>query len=236
MLRRDGTVINRKRVDRLCRQEGLRVPRKQRKKRRLGCSSNGIVRHRPEHKNHVWAWDFIFDADARGRSIKWFSLIDEHTRECLALEVGRSMKASDVLDILSQVMLIRGVPKHIRSDNGPEFVATTIRRYLDSTGVDALYIEPGSPWQNGYEESFYSKLRDELLNAEIFADVQDAKAMAAYWQNNYNHRRPHSSLGYLTPAEFAAETKTFPGALPPDPRLPPLTGEEPGPKKRSRLS
>ena len=129
-LRREGMKINRKRVDRLCRQEGLRVPRKQRKKRRLGCTDNGIIRHRPASKNHVWAWDFIFDTDAHGRSLKWFGLIDEYTRECLALEVARSLKASDVLDILNQVMLIRGVPKHIRSDNGPEFIAVAIRRHL----------------------------------------------------------------------------------------------------------
>jgi len=231
-LRRDGWKINRKRVRRLCRQEGLQVPRKQRKKRRLGCGANDIVRHRPEHKNHVWAWDFVFDADVRGRSLKWFNLIDEYTRECLALEVERSMTASDVLDVLSQVMLIRGVPKHIRSDNGPEFVADAIRRYLDSTGINALYIEPGSPWQNGYAESFNSRFRDELLNAEVFVDLPDAKNMAGYWQNNYNHRRPHSSLDYLTPAEFAAKTNSFPGALPPDPRLPPLHGDEVGPKKK----
>lgn len=204
VLRREGRRINRKRVDRLCRLEGLRVPRKQRKRRRLGCSAHGIVRHRPQHKNHVWAWDFTFDADIRGRSLKWFGLIDEYTRECLALEVERSMRAVDVLDVLSQVLLIRGVPGYIRSDNGPEFIAAAIRRYLDSTGVGTLYIEPGAPWENGYEESFFSRLRDELLNAEQFLDLPDAKCLAAHWQSRYNHRRPHSSLGYLTPAEYAA--------------------------------
>lgn len=228
VLRREGRRINHKRVDRLCRIEGLRVPRKQRKRRRLGCSAHGVIRHRPQYKNHVWAWDFIFDADVRGRSLKWFSLIDEHTRECLALEVERSMRAVDVIDILSQVLLIRGVPEHIRSDNGPEFIAQAIRRYLESTGIGTLYIEPGSPWENGYAESFFSRMRDELLNAEQFVDLPDAKSLAAYWQNNYNHRRPHSSLGYLTPAEFAAKTNSYLGALPPDPRLPPLRRETPG--------
>lgn len=150
VLRREGCKINHKRVDRLCRQEGLRVPRKQRKRRRLGCSAHGIIRHRPQSKNHVWAWDFIFDADVRGRSLKWFGLIDEYTRECLALEVERSMRAVDVIDILSQVLLIRGVPKHVRSDNGPEFIAQAMRRYLDSVGIGTLYIEPGSPWERGY--------------------------------------------------------------------------------------
>lgn len=228
VLRREGRKINHKRVDRLCRREGLRVPRKQRKKRRLGCSAQGIIRHRPQSKNHVWAWDFIFDADVRGRSLKWFGLIDEYTRECLALEVERSMRAVDVIDILSQVLLIRGVPGHIRSDNGPEFIAQAIQRYLKAAGIGTLYIEPGSPWENGYEESFFSRLRDELLNAEAFVDLPDAKALAAYWQSNYNHRRPHSSLGYLTPAEFAAQSDSFLGALPPDPRLPPLRGGTPG--------
>ena len=206
VLRREGERINHKRVERLCRREGLRVPRKQRKRRRLGCTTNGIIRHRPEHKNHVWAWDFIFDADVRGRSMKWFGLIDEYTRECLALEVERSVRAVDVIDILSQVLLIRGVPDYIRSDNGPEFIATAIRRYLEATGIGTLYIEPGSPWENGYQESFFSRFRDELLNAELFMDLPDAKSMAGYWQTNYNHRRPHSSLAYLTPAEFAAQS------------------------------
>ena len=223
-LRREGRKVNRKRVDRLCHREGLRVPRKQRKKRRLGCSAQGIIRHRPEYRNHVWAWDFIFDADVRGRSLKWFGLIDEYTRECLALEVERSMRAVDVIDVLSQVLLIRGVPKHIRSDNGPEFIAQAMRRYHESAGIDTLYIEPGAPWQNGYEESFFSRLRDELLNAEEFMDLPDAKSLATHWQSDYNHRRPHSSLRYLTPAEFAAQSSSFLGALPPDPRLPPLHG------------
>ncbi len=150
LLRQDGWRINRKRVHRLWRREHFRVPHKQRKKRRLGCSANGIVRRRAAHVDHVWAWDFIHDRDERGRPLKWFALIDEYTRENLALEVDRRMKAVDVLDILSQVMLIRGVPKHIRSDNGPEFIATAIRTYLDKTGVGTLYIEPGSPWENAY--------------------------------------------------------------------------------------
>jgi putative transposase len=202
-LRTDGWRINRKRVHRLWRREGFRVPQKQHKRRRLGGSANGIVRRRPEHVDHVWAWDFIHDRDERGRPLKWFALIDEYTRENLALEVDRRMKAVDVLDILSQVLLIRGVPKYIRSDNGPEFIATAIRAYLEKTGVGTLYIAPGSPWENGYAESFFSRLRDELLDRELFTDLREAKHLAALRQNEYNHRRPHSALGYRTPAAYA---------------------------------
>jgi putative transposase len=203
VLRQDGWRINCKRVHRLWRRAGYRVPQKQRKKRRLGCSANSIVRRQAEHRDHVWAWDFIHDRDERGRPLKWFALMDEFTRENLALEVDRRMKAVDVLDILSQVMLIRGVPQYIRSDNGPEFIATAIRDYLHKTGIGTLYIEPGSPWENGYAESFFSRLRDELLNCELFADLREAKYLAARRQNEYNHRRPHSALGYLTPAAYA---------------------------------
>jgi transposase InsO family protein len=183
----------------------------------------------------VWAWDFIHDRDEHGRALKWLSLVDEYTRECLLLEVARSIKAMDMVDLISEVMLIRGVPGHIRSDNGPEFIAAAIRRYLAAAGVETLYIEPGSPWGNGYAESFHSRLRDELLNAEWFSGLRDAQALAANWKNEYNHRRPHSSLGYLPPARFAAQcdqTQTTvladppvgPPGLPPDqPAKQPLT-------------
>ncbi len=242
LLRTEGWRVNRKRIWRLWKKEGFKVPRKQRKKRRLGTSDNGIVRRRAEHKNHVWCWDFIHDRDEGSRPLKWLSLIDEHTRELLALEVERSMKAVDVIDVLSQVLLIRGAPQHIRSDNGPEFIAHAMRRYLETAAVDTLYIKPGAPWENGYAESFHGKLRDELLNAELFADLREAKALAAAWQNDYNHRRPHSALGYQTPAAFAATCaraaadaalgappQTPPGALPLDPGFFPSTERgEPG--------
>jgi putative transposase len=204
LLGREGWRVNRKRVHRLWQQEKLKVPQKQRKKRRLGSSEAGIVRQRAEHKDDVWAWDFIHDRDERGRPLKWLSIVDEFTRECLALEVARSIKAVDAVEIVSQVMLIRGVPGHLRSDNGPEFIAAALRRFVAAAGVATLYIEPGSPWENGYAESFHGRLRDELLNAELFADLTEAKALAARWRNEYNHRRPHSSLGYRTPAEYAA--------------------------------
>jgi transposase InsO family protein len=204
LLRREGWQVNRKRVWRLWQQEGLQVPKKQGKKRRLGTADGGCVRRRAEHKNHVWAWDFVFDRTANGRTLKWLSVIDEYTRECLALEVNRRMTSDDVLDVLRDLFVARGVPQHIRSDNGPEFIALAIRRFLASAGVETLYIEPGSPWQNGYAESFNSRLRDELLNAEVFENVAEAQSLGAQWRNAYNHHRPHSSLGYQTPTEYAA--------------------------------
>ena len=204
LLRREGWEVNRKRVYRLWRREGLRVPQKQRKRRRLGSSASGCMRLRAEHKDHVWTWDFIFDRTTNGRALKWFSIVDEYTRECLALEVGRRMPSREVIEVLVDLWSMRGVPKHIRSDNGPEFIARAIRGYLERAEVQALYIEPGSPWENGYAESFQSRLRDELLNAEEFTSVWEAKALAGRWQLEYNHHRPHSALGYRTPAEFSA--------------------------------
>ena len=204
LLRQEGFRVNRKRVWRLWRREGFKVPRKPHKKRRLGHSANGIARRRPEHKDHVWCWDFIHDRDEQGRPLKWFALVDEYTRGCLALEVERSMTAADVIDILARVFLTRGLPGFIRSDNRPEFIAHAMRRYLHTAAVGTLYIEPGAPWENGFAESFFSRLRDELLNTELFADLREAKALAAAWRREYNHRRPHSALGYQTPAAFAA--------------------------------
>ena len=214
LLVREGFTLNVKRVWRLWKREGFKVPQKQVKKRRLGTSEGGITRREATHANHVWAWDFIHDRDERGRPLKWLSIVDEFTRECLALEVGRSFKSGDVLDVLRELFIIRGTPGSLRSDNGPEFIAAAIRGFLDKAAVGTLYIEPGSPLQNGYAESFHSKLRDELLDAELFADLGEAKSLAASWKNDYNHRRPHSSLGYRTPAEFAA---TFRGTLRPAP-------------------
>jgi len=215
LLRQEGWRVNRKRVWRLWKRQGLKVPQKQHKKRRLGSGANGIVRHRPTHRNHVWAWDFIFDRTANGRSIKWLSIIDEYTRECLALEVSRTMTAADVIDVLIELVHTRGGPGHIRSDNGPEFVAQAIRSWLGRSGIGTLYIAPGSPWANGYAESFHARLRDELLNVEVFETVAEARALATHWRLDYNHRRPHSSLGYRTPAAFAATRAEPPvGAAP----------------------
>jgi len=214
-LRMEGWRVNHKRVHRLWRREGLRVPQKHRKKRRLGVTANGIVRQRASCRNDVWCWDFVHDSDERGRPLRWLTVVDEFTRECVALEVARSMTANDVLDILVELFKTRGVPRHIRSDNGPEFIAKAMRDFLKATEVEALYIEPGSPWQNGYAESFNSRFRDELLNGEIFGDLREAKALSVYWRNEYNHERPHSSLGYIPPARFAATLAASPlGAAP----------------------
>jgi transposase InsO family protein len=204
LLRRAGWQVNRKRIYRLWVQEGLKVPQKQRKKRRLGCSENSCVRRKAEHKDHVWTWDFIHDRTITGRPLKWLSIVDEYTRECLALEVDRSITSEKVIDVLVDLFRIRGVPQHIRGDNGPEFIAKAIRRWLSLAGVKALYVEPGSPWENGYVESFHSRLRDELTNREEFTNRAEARYLADAWRLEYNHRRPHSSLGYQTPAEFAA--------------------------------
>ena len=204
LLRREGWRVNRKRVHRLWRKEGLKAPQQQRKKRNLGSGKNVCSRHRAEHPDHVWAWDFIHDRTADGRALKCLSIVDEHTRECVALVVDRSLTSEAVLDVLAELFRTRGVPRHIRSDNGPEFIATAIREWLGRVGVATLYVEPGSPWENGFAESFHSRLRDELWAREEFGSLAEAQVVAARWRREYNHHRPHSSLGYLTPAEFGA--------------------------------
>ena len=172
--------------------------------RRLGSSENGCSLLQAEHEGHVWCWDFVFDHLTSGSTLKCLSIVDEFTRECLALKVDRSITSEDVIDTLADLFGSRGVPRHIRSDNGPEFMATDVREWLQRVDVQALYIESGSPWQNGYAESFHSRLRDEFLALEEFENLVAAKKLTAAWQEDYNQRRPHSSLGYVTPAEFAA--------------------------------
>jgi len=202
-LRQDGWRVNPKRIYRLWRREGFKVPQKVRKRRRLGGSENACHRRRAERKDHVWAWDFIHDRTTGGRPLKWFSIVDEYTRENLALVVDRSITAEKVLDILVMLFITRGCPEHIRSDNGPEFIAKRIREHLERIGSQTLYIAPGAPWENGYAESFFSRLRSELLNVEEFANLAEARWFAARHREEYNERRPHSSLGYQTPSEFA---------------------------------
>ncbi len=237
MLRSGGWRVNRKRIWRLWKLNGLKVPKKQHKKRRLGSGGNGVVRQRAMHKDHVWAWDFIYDRSEDGGGLKWLSIVDEYTRECLALEVARSMSAADVVDVLIELTQARGVPKHIRSDNGPEFIARTIRSWLDRSKIGSLYIEPGSPWQNGYAESFHARLRDELLNAEVFANVAEARRMALRWRLEYNHRRPHSALKYQTPAAFAAvEAKPTASLAAPPPGATPRAADQPAKPKELILS
>lgn len=167
-------------------------------------SGNSCVRRRAEHPDHVWTWDFIHDRTTTGQPLKWFAITDEYTRECLALEVDRGITADRVLDILTSLFLTRGVPRHIRSDNGPEFIAKAIQRHGEAAGLEMLYIGPASPWENGFAESFFSRLRDELLNCEEFANLAEARWFARRRQEEHNHERPHSSLGYQTPAQFAA--------------------------------
>lgn len=226
LLRREGWPVNRKRVYRLWRREGLKVPRKARKKRRLGSGANACSRRKAESRDHVWAWDFIHDRTTSGGALKWLTLVDEFTRECLVLEVARSIAAEDVKDELIRLFRERGVPRHIRSDNGPEFIAGELRRWLEAASVGPLYVGPGAPWENGYAEAFQSRLRDELLNTEEFGSVREAQALAAAWKEDYNRQRPHGSLGYRTPAESSAACST-PGlgslALPQNTLLPERT-------------
>lgn len=204
LLRGEGCRVNRKRVYRLWRKEGLKVPKKQRKTRRLGTSDNGCIRRRSEHMNHVWTYDFVMDQTIDSRPLKLLPIVDEYTRECLSLDVARSIKADDVIETLRQLFAVRGAPNFIRSDNGPEFIAQALRDWLAASGVETLYIEPGAPWENAYIESFNSRLRDELLDRELFTDLREARVVVGDYRLDYNHRRPHGALGHRPPASFAA--------------------------------
>ena len=205
---REGWTVNKKAVRRLYRELGLKVaqPRANPKPRREHGQDKNACHLRPSRgKDDVWTWDFIFDRTSDGRSLKWLSIVDEYTRECLVLEARRGMTAEDIRIILAEVAARRGGPPcRMRSDNGPEFAAEVVRSWLEETGSGALYIAPASPWQNGYAESFHSKLRDEFLNLEEFENEPQAQALGALWKEEYNTERPHSSLGYQTPAEFSA--------------------------------
>jgi len=220
LLKREGWSVNLKRVHRLWRREGLEVPQIQRKRRRLGQSENGCTRRRSERPDHVWSYDFIHDQTADGRGLKMLPVVDEYTRECLAIEVERSLTAEDVVSTLEYLFEVRGEPEFIRSDNGPEFIAEAVRFWLAARGAKTLYIAPGSPWENAYSETFNSRLRDELHDREVFETLKEAKVILEDHRLDYNHRRPHSSLGYRTPAEFAA-TCVGPGVAP----LPPAHAE-----------
>ena len=203
-LRREGRSVNRKRVHRLRRREGLEVPQVQRERRRLGHSENSCQRLRSERPDHVWSYDFLYDRTADGRQLKVLPIVDGFTRECLTIEVERGMDAEAVVSTLEYLFEIRGEPEHIRSDNGPEFIACAVRGWLARRGSKTLDIEPGSPWENASSETFNSRLRDELLDREMFETLKEAKVIIEDHRLDYNDRRPHSSLGYRTPAEFAA--------------------------------
>ncbi|MFA6043893.1 MAG: IS3 family transposase [Phycisphaerales bacterium] len=200
MLRHSGWAVNHKRVERVWRREGLKVPKKQPKRGRLWLNDGRCVRWRPEHKDHVWAYDFVTGRTHDGRAFKMLVIVDEYTRECLAIDVARNLTSDDVMERLCWLMTTRGVPRHVRSDNGPEFTAKAVREWLGRVGVQTLFIEPGSPWENGYVESLNGKLRDELLRGEIFYSLQEAKVIIEMWRTHYNTVRPHSSLGYRPPA------------------------------------
>ena len=203
MLRWEGWKVNHKRVERLWRQEGLKVPSRQPKRKRLWLNDGSCVRLRAAHQDHVWSYDFVNERTHDGRAFRLLTLLDEYTRECLAIEVQRQMNHQDVLDLLAELFVDRGVPQYIRSDNGSEFTAQAVRDWLRAVGVRTLYIEPGSPWENGYVESFNGKLRDELLNVEIFDTLWEAKVLVERWRREYNQRRPHSALAYRPPAPEA---------------------------------
>ena len=226
MLRRSGWAVNRKRVERIWRREGLKVPQKQPKRGRLWCNETSCIRLRPQHPNHVWSYDFVQDRTHNGRSFRMLNIIDEFTRECLTIRVGRKLKAVDVIDTLSDLFILHGVPGHIRSDNGPEFIAKAVREWIAAVGARTAYIMPGSPWENGYCESFNSKLRDELLNGEIFYTLEEAKVVIEGWRRHYNTVRPHSALGYRPPAPEAVQwPATHPGpASPATPAVAPTPG------------
>jgi len=203
MLHASGWAVNIKRVERIWRREGLKVPARQPKKGRLWLNDGSCIRLRPEHPNHVWSYDFVEDRTHNGRKFRMLNVIDEFTRECIAIRIDRKLKSTDIIDVLSDLFILRGVPGHVRSDNGPEFVANAVRDWITAVGAKTAFIEPGSPWENGYCESFNSKLRDELLNGELFYSLAEARSVIEGWRQHYNTRRPHSSLGYRPPAPLA---------------------------------
>lgn len=200
MLKNDGWRINHKRVERIWKLEGLKIPMKQPKRGRLWFNDGSCIRLRPEHANHVWSYDFVFERTHDGRSLKMLNIIDEFTRESLMIKVKRKLNSIDVLECLAELFLTKGTPKFIRSDNGSEFIAKALRGWLSKINVGTLYIEPGSPWENGYIESFNGKLRDQFLNGEIFYTLREAEVLIEMWRKHYNQVRPHSSLLGKPPA------------------------------------
>jgi transposase InsO family protein len=208
LLRQEGFCVNHKRVERIWRQEGLKVPKKQPKRGRLWLNDGSCVRQRAEYPNHLWSYDIALERTHDGRPVRILAVIDEYTRECMALEVNRRLTSNDVLHCLGNLFIQRGIPVFIRSDNGSEFTARAVRDWLTRLGIQTLFIEPGSPWENGYVESFIGKLRDELLNGEIFYTLHEARVLIEQWRRHYNTRRPHSSLKYQPPAPEAKKPQT----------------------------
>jgi len=200
LLHQDGWQVNHKRVERLWRREGLKVPKKQPKRSRLWFNDGSCIRLRPQYKHHVWSYDFMSARTADGRAFRMLNILDEYSRECLCILVARHITADDVIEVLFTLFITVGIPEYIRSDNGPELTAKALRQWLDDLGVKTLFIEPGSPWENGYIESFNGKCRNELLNREVFTTLMEAKVLVESWRKEYNEIRPHSSLGYRPPA------------------------------------
>ena len=225
LLRAEGWVCNHKRVERIWRREGLKVPVRQPKRGRLWLNDGSCVRLRPERANHVWAYDFVEDRTRDGRKFRMLNVLDEFTRECLSIRVARKLGSADVIDVLADLFITRGAPVFVRSDNGPEFIAIAVRGWIGGVGAKTAFIEPGSPWENGYVESFNGKLRDELLNAEVFNTLAEARVLIEQWRVHYNTVRPHSSLNYRPPAPDVvlarapvALTRPDPGGSPPQDR------------------
>ena len=214
LLQREHWRVNHKRVERLWRLEGLKVPKRQPKRRRLWLNDGSCVRLRPSHRDHVWSYDFVLIRTHDGRPVRMLTVLDEYSRECLAIDVARKLTSEDVLERLTDLFIRRGVPDYIRSDNGAEFTAHAVRDWLLRVGVRTLYIEPGSPWENGYIESFNGKLRDELLDREVFDTLLEAKVLIERWRRAYNTVRPHSSLGYQPPAPEATQPCSLASATP----------------------
>lgn len=217
LLRTAGWQVGKDRVQRIWRREGLKGPAKQRPRARLWLNDGSCMRLRPERANHVWSYAFVSAMTHAGRRLRMLTLIDEFTRECLAIRAARRLGSYEVIETLADVMLGRGIPEHIRSDNGPEFIAKERRKWLAHLGTGTLYIEPGSPWENGYCESFNGKLRDECLNGEIFYSLKEAQIVIERWRVEYNTLRPHAALGYRPPAPAAYSPR-----IPPNPILQPM--------------
>jgi len=217
-----GWVVNDKRVERIWRREGLKVPAKQPKRGRLWLNDGSCIRLRAERPNHVWSYDFVEDRTHEGRKYRMLNIVDEFTHECLAIRIARKLKSTDVIDVLSDLFILRGVPGHVRSDNGPEFVAKAVQEWIAAVGAKTAYIAPGSPWENGFIESFNARLRDELLDGELFYSLKEARIVIESWRRHYNTVRPHESLGYKPPAPEVLVPKIAARSAPhPRPAAPP---------------
>ena len=223
-----GWIVNDKRVERIWRREGLKVPAKQPKRGRLWLADGSCLRLRAERRNHVWSYDFVEDRTHDGRKYRMLNIVDEFTHECIAIRIDRRLKSVDVIDVLSDLFILRGVPGHIRSDNGPEFVAKAVQEWIAAVGAKTAYITPGSPWENGFIESFNARLRDELLDGEIFYSLAEARIIIESWRRHYNTVRPHGSLAYKPPApEVFVPAIAARAAAQPQPAPPPALAPRP---------